>query len=184
MSKQDISDHAFSLLELLSREEIAAVEQHQRRVQFFVVLMSTLVGAVIAGLLNTAEIVTTISLVAVPVVIIFVAEFGKSGTYRVYQRLLETIAMRAKVEQMLGMTSPTVLNQPDTYWSSEPLVMQRHLEDRQQFSTSLGFIRNAEKHGYHSVVKRLFVAFQLLAGALVLTIFAQTYFIWMNTAGL
>ncbi|MFN3954721.1 MAG: hypothetical protein ACK4LQ_09725 [Pararhodobacter sp.] len=171
-------EQCFKLLDLLSREELSLVDQHQRRVQFFVVLLSTLVGVTLAGLINADEPSAIIPLGFVPVIVIMVAHFGRAGTFRLYQRLVETIAMRAKIEQLLGMTAASNVLPGDAYWREEPLVMSRHLADRKRFTSSEAFVANAKQHGYHSVVGKLLTAFQILAVLLLIAVAARAHAYW------
>jgi hypothetical protein len=97
------------------------------------------------------------------------------GTGRVYQRLLETITVRAKLEQELGFTSsqPQGDGAAQAYWQSEPLIPQRHIESRTKFESSKGFIAAHLPKGLQLWAGRLFRVCQ----ALSVVLFASLLFL-------
>ena len=100
-----------------------------------------------------------------PVLLFAVAANAIAGTHRLYQRFIEAITMRAKIEQELGLTRKLSgdTDEVDCYWPSEPLVPPRHIESRKMYDTSTAFIREVSKKGYRRITWRLFRGVQWLS---------------------
>lgn len=78
MSAKLKDETLIQLLELASTEERFYIEAHQKRIQFFVVLNSTVFAGCIVGLSRAAE--TDIGpLILAPLLIIVSSQFGKIG---------------------------------------------------------------------------------------------------------
>lgn len=162
--------YLLQLLQITSNEEHSYLDQHHKRTQFFIVLLSTLIGATIAATANNSFEQNSAFLLLVPPLLFLVAEFGKRGSRRIYQRIIETIAMRAKIEQSLGLTNQTAFDQDgeNIYWIGEAICMPRHISDRRQYESSQQFVDEAMKGGYQIVVERVFLAFQIFSGIMFL----------------
>lgn len=161
-----MNDDENNLLELAATEERFYVEQHQKRVQFFVVFNSTLFGGCVLGFAKEVQ-GDPLALVIIPVLICIVSWYAKSGVRSLYIRMLEAIVFRAKVEQQLGFHLSNNASQSPAYWKDEPLINARHLRDRELWESSSKFIENASTKGYQKTVCNIFTVFQILAVVLV-----------------
>lgn len=150
------------LLELAATEERFYVDAHQKRIQFFVVLNSTLFAGCVLGLTRGST-VDVGPLMMAPLLILFASQFGKIGVKSLYVRLLETIVVRAKLEQALGFGDPMSGLKEAGYWLDEPLINTRHLISRKRYPTSQGFIIQNSERGYQKTVVRIFSLFQFVA---------------------
>jgi hypothetical protein len=185
-----------SLPEFPSRPELmelfsATVEEvhkyhdlYHRRISFFTSLMTTLLTAIAIGFFQakTWEHYTAILPACLLLFMVgFVARKALKGCYRL---LLECIATRAKIEQLLGMTRRHNLlpkSFKDGYWLSEPIIPMRHLSDRQKFNSSsqawVDFFKNDSPHEWTkqflAAVQILALAAAVFAGALAFESFKQ-----------
>ena len=146
-------------------EEHYFLEAHQTRVAFYSGLVTAIIAGIGAGLLRASEWYDFAALCVGPVLLFGIATNAIAGTYRPYQRFIEAIAVRAKIEQKLGLTKEFA-NSADNinaYWPSEPLVLRRHIESRKMYESSDEFIREVADKGYQRIISRLFRGVQWLS---------------------
>jgi len=151
------------LLELATNEEQHFLQEHQSRIKFYASLVSTLIAATFTGFLNSKEDFHYFALVIGPILVFIISTFAIKGTYRLYQRFLEAITKKAKIEQVLGLTKESEDQGNNIYWKKEAIVSSRHLKSRIDSVSSEKFIENASSKGYHLWTKYLFYSFQLIS---------------------
>ena len=171
------SEKLLKLYELAINEEHHFLDQHQSRVAFYSGILSALVAGIVAGLFHASEWYHVAILCAGPVLIFTISTIAMDGTFRLYQRFLEAITIRAKIEQELGLTisSSGNVTGSDFYWRSEPIIPLRHIESREGCESSDAFIKQYSTKGYHLWTLRLLRVFRWLsilmfAGLLSMTI--------------
>lgn len=165
------------LYELTVNEHHFYLEAHHKRVDFYSGLILALLTGTAVGLFQASAWYHYAYLCIAPLLMFIFSHIAIQGTKRVYRRLLETITVRAKLEQELGFTSsqPQGDGTPQAYWQSEPLIPQRHIDNRTEFESSKGFIAAYLPKGLQLWARCLFQLFQalsvvLLAGLLCLVI--------------
>jgi flagellar biosynthesis protein FliQ len=165
------------LYELAINEEHRFLNAHQNRVAFYSGILSALIAGTVAGLFQASEWYQFAILCFGPVLIFLISTIAIDGTFRLYQRFVEVVTTRAKVEQKLGLTEGHLgnSNAAHSYWQSEPLVPPRHIKSRRNSESSEAFIEKYSKRGYHLWTTRLFRGFQgisvlMFVGMLALTI--------------
>ncbi len=152
------------LLEIEIDEEHHFLEAHQKRVAFYSSILSALTAATIAGAMKASLSYHYFLLLAGPLLIFSISHIAKDGTFRIYQRFLEAITIRAKLEDVLGLTtSLKEFNIEAKYWSDEPFIPHRHLEARMGSQSTNDFIESRKKSGYHKSSLYLFNTFQFVA---------------------
>jgi hypothetical protein len=153
------------LYELAIDEEHYYLDAHQDGIAFYSGISSALVTGIGIGLFQASEWYHFALLCVGPVLIFAVSTIAVGGTLRKYQRFLETITVRAKIEQELGLTitQPSGTNAPDSYWQSEPIIPHRHIGNRRKYESSEAFINAHATMGYHFWATRLFRFFQWLS---------------------
>jgi hypothetical protein len=154
------------LLKLAADEEHKALEAHQARVQFISGLLSALVAADIAGLLQAKSLLHYAALAVGPIAIIALARLGCEVSWQFYHRFLRSVTMRAKLEQRLGLTATSVDAPLIGYWAREPIVPTSHIESRARADDSRTWIETKRGTGYDGSARRLFTMFSWLAVAL------------------
>lgn len=162
------------LLESAITEEHYFLNAHQERVQFYSSLISTVLGATIAGGMTAKESSHYCMLLVGPVLVVALSVIAVGGTSRIYQRFLEAVAMKAKLEQLLNLhLSIDAVGQ--AYWQGEPILTQRHMAARTKHEDSFSFISANMNKGYQRHTRNLFILFAfvgiILAGALIVTAF-------------
>lgn len=151
------------LLEFAINEEQHFLQEHQSRIRFYTGLISTLIAATFAGFLNSKHDFHYYSLIVGPILVFIISTFAIKGTFRLYQRFLEAITVRAKLEQELGLTMNDSNNDKKEFWKDEPLVSSRHIEGRIKYNSSEKFIETQSNNGYHLWTKYLFNLFQIIS---------------------
>jgi hypothetical protein len=103
-------------------------------------------------------------LCAGPLLIFTISTIAIDGTFCLYQRFLEAITIRAKIEQELGLTKMRSDNadSSNSYWWLEPIIPLRHIESRKGCDSSDAFINEYSTKGYHLWTVRLFRAFPVV----------------------
>ena len=111
-----------------------------------------------------------------PILVFAFAHIARGGTFLFYQRFLEAVSMRAKVEQALGLTDPTTFPARDSgYWPGEAFVAPRFLRARQGSDTSQEFVDARKTTGYQKATLHLFLTFQVIAGGIAVALLIAAY---------
>ena len=162
------------LYELAINEEHRYLDAHQKRIDFYTGILSALLTGTGVGLFQASEWYHFVFLCIAPVLIFTVSSIAIEGTFRVYQRLLEAITVRAKIEQELGLTSrqPGSADESDSYWRSEPIIPHRHIESRKKVESSKAFMDAYVTKGLQLWAGRLFRVFQWLSVGVLLGLLA------------
>jgi len=163
MEKEDL----FTLYRLVIEQEEYFLTEHQKRIAFYVGLLSTLIVGTVAGIYYAKNWYHFVPLVVGPILIVGIASLAKRGTTRLYQRFLETITILAKVEEDLGLTQERNKDSKvsDIRWvTSEPFVTKRHMDSRAEGKTSKDWVdvHLTKKDNYHGVTMNLFGLAHLL----------------------
>jgi len=146
------------LYKLIIDEEHDFFKEHQKRLEFYIGLISVLIAGIAFGLFQATEWYHFAYLSIIPVIIIVISYLAIKGTYRLYQRFIETITMRAKIEQKLGLTEGNYKKLKDKtreYWKDEPIIAYRHLKARIKAKSSTEFFKRYRKKGYHKITNIL-----------------------------
>jgi hypothetical protein len=157
-------------------EEHYFLAEHQKRVAFYTGLISAILTLTIGGFLEAPEWYQFAVLALGGILLFAVSGLAKSGTRRMYQRFLETVTTRGKLEYELGFSEER--GQLGQAWvQREPYSPLRHLESRHnsQWQTSRSWVdyHLDKKENYQGVSRRLFsitlwVGIGLIAVAILL----------------
>jgi len=166
--KQETYD-LFGLLELYVKETHFQVQEHQKRIAFFSTLASAIVIATVAALTRVEDVVDHLALIVGPLMVFAVAQFGEGSSFRFYQRFLEVLSTRYKIEQSLNMHNSTWSNHiSESCWKDEPLIPIRHVISEREFATSAAFVQGLSEHGYQKYAKHLFVTYKIISVILLI----------------
>lgn len=157
------------LFELAVDEEIRWTASHQERVTFYTGLFTAIIAGIAAGLFQATEWFHFVALAAGALVLFVITGMATQGTEREYQRLLEAIVFRAKIEQELGLTTPSSHQSATQYWPTESFVATRHLKSRTTYPTSDAFVKENVKKGYQGITIALFAKLRWMSGFLIMT---------------
>ncbi len=106
------NNNLLKLYELAINEEHHFLEAHQSRVAFYTGIVSALAAGTVAGLFQVTEWYHLLALCVGPLLIFVVSSIAIKGTLRLYQRFLEAVTTRAKIEQELGLTGNALIVAP------------------------------------------------------------------------
>ena len=166
------TDDYLKLYDIFVKEEQHFLESHQTRVKFYTSIISALLVATVAGILKSTEWHHYLLMLVGPTLSFFVSVIALDGTFRLYQRFLESVSMRAKIEQIIGMTKQTKFQEDNvpSYWDNESIVPPRHLQSRIESKSTENFIKTYSKKGYHRSTHHLFRIFQILSAIMFIII--------------
>jgi hypothetical protein len=175
MSEPDLQ----KLLETKIQEEHYFLEAHQKRIAFYFSVVTAILAATVAGAINASSPEHYLLLLPGPLLVLALAKIARFGTFRFYQRFLETVTMRAKLEQALGLTRPhTIRNEEADYWPEEALIPGRHIRSRKACESSDAFIEKHGNLGYQKATHSLLSVVQVIAVCLLLGLVT----IWLHRA--
>ena len=159
-------DHLLRIYELIVGEMHYYLDAHQARVAFYSKVVLTLIGATIAGVLVASQWYHFAALCAGPILTYAVSNIARDGCFRFYQRFLEAVTYRAKIEQDLGLTHPRpdAEADADAFWATEPLIAPRHVTSSKRYRSSEDFITSNMRRGFHLWTDRLFRGLEVLSG--------------------
>lgn len=163
------------LLEISISEEHYFIDAHQKRINFYSSLISAILAATIAGTMKATRSIDFLLLCVGPILISFLSWTAKKACLRFYQRFLEAITVRGKLEAELGFAEKFT-NENAAYWKGEPLIPTRHLNDRKESGNSESFVRGHVSRGDPSGPPRLFTAFLLIGVVLLIALVLIAYF--------
>ena len=173
---KDDPDKLLKLYEIARIEEQYFLKEHQSRIAFFTSIISVLIGATLYGITQVTEWYHPIALLVAPIMIYAISNLAIRGSFRFYQRFVEAVMIKAKIDQRLELTRKdwTNINLPITYWQNEPLIPERYINARSKSSSSADFYNEVAHGGYHKYAKWLFYTFQVLSIALLIGLLLLT----------
>ena len=164
------------LLELSHSEEQYFINDQHKRVAFFSSLISAILAATIGGAINSSKSFHYFFLMMGPLLVLVLSQIALRGTFRAYQRFLEAVTMRAKIEQALSLTIPQNVPQGEgVYWPREALIPRRHLKSRLDRSSSEEFLDKEKHQGYQRITRFLVRSFQAAALILLVLLFLASF---------
>jgi hypothetical protein len=178
LSREDL----WRFLQMTLEEERHYNSLHHTVLAFFTGLISAVLTATVAGLLQATTWFAVAAIAVGPAVMLALCRIADFGTSRFYQRFLEAITMRAKAEQALGLSNrpnyPPSNHGIPPMWTEEPLIPIRHLRSRSQYSSSDEFVRGQlDRGGDRRTTKRMLRAFALIAWVLLAVVVVRV--LWL-----
>ena len=95
------------------------------------------------------------------VIVFFISELAIKGIYHSYKSFLETVTVRAKIEQRLGLADISDIEY--YHWGNEPIVYHRYIESRNKYNSSAEFVKSTLNEDSHKWTKFLFTFFKLIS---------------------
>ena len=159
-------DSLLNIYDLIVREEHYFLDAHQARVAFYTRVVLVLIAATVVGVFLASEWYQFAALCAGPILTYAVSSIARDACLRFYQRYLEAISHRAKIEQDLALTRPRAETDAggDAYWATEPIIAPRHVTSRKRHRSSEDFIKAHMRMGFHRWTERLFRGLELFSG--------------------
>ncbi len=98
-------NNTLELYKIIINEQIEYLKMRQNRVKFFMGITSGLVAGTVTGIFKSTEWFHFALMLLGPIMIIAVCNISKKSVFRLYQLFLETVTMRAKLEQLMGLST-------------------------------------------------------------------------------
>ncbi len=180
-----------------SVNELAHLDLHFKYANWYSAFFIALFGGYVIGLTQYFDSLASILFLALPSLVIVLAQLGKKALDRFYRRFLETVVMEAKLEKLLGLDSAIkpglagmepYAESTKILWPEDrhfmPLRYVKSVYDP-KIKNSEDFIRINMKLGANKTTHGTFLTFQitamlLLLGGIVLSILAHAGILPIN----
>lgn len=170
--------HIIDLYRIIVDEEKNFLKSHHDRANFFFGIITGLAAGIVIGALKLSQWCHSewyhyLLILPGPILMICICGIAIKSIDRFYQRFLEAVTMRAKLEYALDMTKPPPVSKvlgPE-WVIKDPLVPPRHLKSRVRFKTTEEWIDMNRSEGYNKWLKVLFIVGQFVGLFLIGSIF-------------
>ena len=173
-------DELFKLLEFEMKEEQYYLSAFQKELSFFWSIISAITGASVVGLFKVNQWEQYIYLTPAPVLLFAMTIITRSSLFRTYQRFIEAIASRAKIESLLCFDA-IKLHENSSIWRGEPLLIKRHIDHRNTYESSAEFVNAVSQRGLYKVYSNLIVLIRILCIVFLLVLISLAYFEYRST---
>ncbi len=172
----DLSDQ----LKLAIDEEHWFLDAQHKREAFYSSIITAVIAATIAGVLNATTGLHKVFLVVGPFMVFALTSLAQRATRRFYLRYLEAVTIRAKIEQALNLTRSLPGLKEDDYWKDEPVVPTRHLDARRDKPSSAEFCDSRVRGGYQESTRTLFDTLWKVAAVLAALLILSAFWDWVT----
>lgn len=150
------------------RGQNSEVNFHYKYLNYYSTVFSALLTAFVAGILSYYKESISLALLAIPFIVVIMAENGKITVDRFYRRFLEHVTVSAKIENLFGLDSQIQIkgksNPSKILWpNDEVFVPKRHLKDRFEHTDSESFIKERMEGGANLRAHMIFSFFEVLS---------------------
>ena len=166
MDREDL----LKLLDMEMKEEQYFMSVFQKEVAFFWGIISAISGGTIIGVFKATSTEHYLFLIIAPALLFSTTYFMKGSLFRSYQRFLECIVVRAKIEKALGLHKIQQETE-ENYWKNEPFLALRHIENRNRFNSSGEFVEFYSSRGIYEVYSNLISIIQAVSVVLAIVLF-------------
>lgn len=137
------------------KDESEHIQLEQKTLTLFSTLILAIIGGVLIVLKDMNEDIIKTTTLFVGGFLEIIISFITISAYKAnYRRHLESIALRAKLEDLLNFQSEEYKG--SLYWKEETLLLKRYEIDRGQYENSDEFVQDRVNKGFALVVKRVF----------------------------
>lgn len=131
-------NNMMELYKIFVDEEHYFLDEHQKRVAFYIGIITAIMTGIGAGLWKAVQWFHFAIIAFGAFALFIICELAYKGCFRLYQRFLEAIIVRAKLEQYIGFTEN--INYSDEknniYWNGESMIAPRHIDSRLEYKES------------------------------------------------
>jgi len=159
------------LYEIFINEEHHFLSEHQLRFSFYAKLMSSIALLTLYGLYRLESLAGHLLLLLGPISVIVISYQARDGCFRFYQRFIEAVSMRAKLEYKLGLMDKKSKKGP--WYEIDEIVPPRQMESRIEtrdhkiIDSTKEWIDLCKKGGYHKSVLNILTLSTILGGLLL-----------------
>lgn len=169
-------DKLLFLYEKIIQEEQFWIDDYRKEVRFFWSIISAIFAGTVIGIFKATEWFHYLFLALAPMLAISTSYIMKVAIDRSYQRFLEAIAQKAKIESRLDIVNSD--GHDCSFWSGEPIISSRHISSWKKFDSSLEFIRHHIAQGSNRVYTTLIYFVRILSSFLLLFLVSMAFYEW------
>lgn len=164
----DADEKLYKLYALETENQKFFVSEHQKRVSFYLGLISALFSVTVAGVIKSEQWYDCFVLILGPITIVIVSGIAKKSADRFYMSFLESITTLKKIELDFGLRKERSKDRKKKWIVTECYVTKRHTEGILYDSSEtwvkkhMRYSENS-KRNYNGMVELLFIATSVLA---------------------
>jgi hypothetical protein len=172
------TEYVLQLYRLAVEEMRKYADVYHARIIWFTSILTAVLAATIAGLLKATNRYEYAIMIVGPLLIIGITRIARHAIDHCYEVFLISVTVRAKYEQLLGLTNPPhyKVDTLSAYWINEPLVASKHIESRKDFhESSEKWIKARLKGGDQTWTNRFFMGGEIAGWLLIIAIGVKIY---------
>ena len=152
------------------------------RVRFFLGLVTAIVAGTVTGLFKAIYWYQILLMSTGPILIFYISSITNDGMMHIYRLFLESVTIRFKLAQKLGLTINNENTELKSIWKNEPILPTRYIPDEKKFNSSADWIDDAMKKLPSLWFSRIFRATRILVALLLFIIGLLAYLSYTNEA--
>ncbi|MCX5815310.1 MAG: hypothetical protein NTX75_03580 [Proteobacteria bacterium] len=153
------SDNMVKIYEIFRKNLLASMNLHRQHAQHYLTFIAVVTAATIAGfvaMLN-ANSSKTCFLVVGPIFNVYLSVLAICMCNRYYKGFLEEVSVTAKIEELIGLSTPHSQRQNSCFKEDETIVPSRWIKGRERFKNSADFVKDNMNRGSNKVLHFTFV---------------------------
>lgn len=162
------------LYELSFSDESELIQLEQKTLALFTSITLAVIGGVLFVLKDMNDpFVKELALFTGGILIIILSILAIEAYRSNYRRHLETIARRAKIEDLLELNDDKYKGK--VYWKDEALILTRYITDRSMYKNSEDFVKDRLSKGFAPIVKNIFISISLIGFLFIIIGFIKLF---------
>jgi hypothetical protein len=168
-------DELINIYRISDSRERSYREDLFRFTNFYSAVCYAILGVTLSGFVSLhSKGPIVLALLFGPVLTFFMCILGLRVTGRIYQRIVEEISTKAKLENLLGFDKPLAVSQfmgKEAIWPQDDCILPpRHAARRMREQSSAEFIATSAKGGFYRDNRMYFGLIKIFAVLLAITI--------------
>lgn len=178
------TDEMIDLYKVFIQQEQWNSKMHMDYAKWFLGINSSILAVTIAGMFKSDIWYEFVILTIGPILIFYLSEFANKTTERFYNRFLEAIISKSKIESKLGLLENSApKSSAGLSWGNEPLILEKHLKNQNNFKTSSDWYASNKNMGIRPHIVNLFWVVKLVSLVLLISLIymsLNSYFVCVN----
>ena len=117
-----------------------------------------------------------------PIFILYICQISKDGILHTYRLFLESVTVRFKLAQLLGLADEQESSKVKLVWGQEPILPSRHIPVAQSSKSSPEWIENEMRRLPSLWFSRIFKGASTLSIIMLIAILILAYLSYKDTA--
>lgn len=162
------------LYELTYKDESEIIQLEQKTLTLFTSITLAVVGGILFVIKDINDFfVKELTFFTGGILIIILSILAIKAYRSNYRRHLESIAKRAKLEDLLGLNDDKYKG--ILYWKDETIILTRYIKDRIQYNNSEDFVKDRLNKGFAPIVKNIFISISLIGVLFIIIGFIKLF---------